>query len=102
MSRPEKETLARDFGVRRIVRPKTGRVSTERQQLARQGWFRRGFRFRAGIEGRISVLKRGYGLDVCLDHGEDGFGRWVGWGIVAANLVRIANTAAKRGAKKAA
>ena len=37
---------------------------------------------RAGAEGRIHVLKRDYGLDRCPDHGEDGFGRWVGWGIL--------------------
>jgi IS5 family transposase len=38
------------------------------------------------VEGRISVLKRKHDLDRCLDHGEDGFGRWVGWGIIAGNL----------------
>jgi hypothetical protein len=53
-------------------------------------------RFRAGIEGRISVLRRRFGLDRCQDHGEAGFRRWVGWGIVTANLVTIAHTLAGR------
>ena len=45
-----------------------------------------GRRFHAGVEGRISVLKRKHGLDRCLYHGDDGFGRWVGWGVIAGNL----------------
>jgi IS5 family transposase len=62
----------------------------------RQRWFRRGFRFRAGAEGRIHVLRRDYGLDRCRDHGEAGMGRWVGWGIVAHNLAQIARAVAAR------
>jgi IS5 family transposase len=99
VSTPDNEKLAEEAGVKRIVLPKVGRISPERQKLERQDWFRRGFRFRAGIEGRISVLKRCQGLDVCLNHGEDGFGRWVGWGIVTANLVRIARTQVARQAR---
>jgi len=91
---PENEDRARERGVRRVVLPKAGRASRERQQHERQRWFRRGFRFRAGMEGRIHVLKRDYGLDRCRDHGEDGFGRWVGWGIVAHNLAQIARVQA--------
>ncbi len=75
---PENEELAQKLKIKHIVLPKPGRVSKERQAQERQAWFRRGFRFRAGIEGRIRVLKRDFGLDRCLDHGEDGMGRWVG------------------------
>jgi len=39
--------------------PKKGANSEERQRHERQGWFRRARRFRAGIEGRISAMKRG-------------------------------------------
>jgi IS5 family transposase len=98
---PENEALARQAGVKQIVLPKTGRVSRERQQHERQRWFRRGFRFRAGIEGRIHVLQRDYGLDRCRDHGEAGLGRWVGWGIVTHNLAQIARTVARRPARPA-
>jgi transposase, IS5 family len=90
------EELARQVGVKRVVLPQTGRLSRQRQEHERQPWFRRGFRFRAGIEGRISVLKRGYELGRCRDHGEQGLGRWVGWGIVTANLATIARTIAAR------
>lgn len=93
---PANEDLAREAGVKRIVLPKTGRVSAERRAHERQRWFRRGFRFRAGIEGRISALKRGYALDHCRAHGVAGMGRWVGWGVVTANLATIARTVAAR------
>ncbi len=98
----ENEELAEKLKVKQIVLPKTGRVSKERKAHEGQGWFRRGFRFRAGIEGRIRVLKRDFGLGRCPDHGEDGMERWVGWGIVTANLVKIAETQAARQAKAAA
>jgi len=92
----ENERLAQQMGVKRIVLPKSGRLSHEREQHEKQRWFRRGFRFRAGIEGRISVLGRAFGLDVCLDHGEEGMERWVGWGILAHNLRRISRTQVAR------
>jgi IS5 family transposase len=93
---PENEELAQKLKIKQIVLPKRGRVSRERKAHESQGWFRRGFRFRAGIEGRIRVLKRDYGLGRCLDHGEEGMERWVGWGIVTANLAKIAETQAAR------
>jgi IS5 family transposase len=88
----ENERLAQQAGIKRIVLPKSGRLSHERERHEKQRWFRRGFRFRAGIEGRISVLGRVFGLDVCLDHGEEGMERWVGWGILAHNLRQICRT----------
>ncbi len=99
---PENEALAQKLKIRHIVLPKSGRASKERKAHESQSWFRRGFRFRAGIEGRIRGLKRDFGLARCLDHGEEGMGRWVGWGIVTANLAKIAETQAARQAKAAA
>ena len=96
---PENEARARERGVKQVVLPKTGRLSKERQQHERQRWFRRGGRFRAGIEGRINVLQRDYGLDRCRAHGEAGMARWVGWGIVTHNLVQIARAQARRPAR---
>jgi transposase, IS5 family len=92
----ENERLAQEAGIKRIVLPKSGRLSHEREQHEKQRWFRRGFRFRAGIEGRISVLARAFGLDRCPEHGEEGMKRWVGWGIVAHNLRQIAKTQVAR------
>jgi len=92
----ENERLAREAGIKRIVLPKSGRLSHEREQHEKQRWFRRGFRFRAGIEGRISVLVRTFGLDRCPEHGEEGMSRWVGWGILAHNLRQISRTQVAR------
>jgi IS5 family transposase len=100
-SSPENADRARERGVRRGVLPKTGRASGARQQHERQRWFRRGCRFRAGAEGRMHVLKRDYGLARCRDHGEAGFGRWVGWGIRTHNLAQIATTQAARATRPA-
>ncbi|HMB06480.1 MAG TPA: ISNCY family transposase, partial [Isosphaeraceae bacterium] len=90
MASAENEQLARQAGVKRIALPCVGRASPARRQQEKERWFRRGYRFRAGIEGRIHVLRRDYGLKRCRYHGERGMGRWVGWGIVAHNLARIA------------
>jgi IS5 family transposase len=90
------ELAARDAGVQRVALPQPGAKTPQRQQHERQGWFRRALRFRAGVEGRISVLKRRGYLGRCRDHGEVGFERWIGWGVLTANLKMIAGTVAAR------
>jgi IS5 family transposase len=82
----DNETVAEQLGVQRIILPKPGHKSTARKERERQPWFRRGRRFHAGIEGRISVVIRKHGLDRCRDKGKTGFDRWVGWGVIANNL----------------
>ena len=42
--------------------------------------------YRDGCEGRISHLKRRYGLRRSRLRGHDGARTWVGWGILAYNL----------------
>src|SRR6266540_3259568 len=84
------EQTARQYGVRRVVLPQGGRTTAARQAHERQGWFQRGRDWRAGIEGRISGLKRRHKLERCRYHGEDGMERWVGWGIITHNLRTIA------------
>lgn len=93
---PEGERTAQRMGVSQVCLPKPGEKSPERQRYEGQGWFRRARRFRAGSEGRISVLKRRGCLGRCRDHGEGGFGRWVGWGVLTANLTTIARVVATR------
>ena len=88
----ENEVAAYQVGVKQVALPQAGHKTSERKSHERQGWFRRGLRFRAGVEGRISVLKRGGNLGRCRDKGENGFGRWIGWGIITANLKTIART----------
>jgi transposase, IS5 family len=83
---PNNERMAAEKGVKRVILPQPGKKSEVRKKHERQSWFVRGRRWHVGIEGRISVLKRRFGLDRCRDHGETGFEKWVGWGVIAANL----------------
>jgi IS5 family transposase len=83
------EQIARDQGVKRVVLPQPGRKSEARKQHEKQRWFQQGRKWHAGVEGRISVLKRRHELDRCRDHGRQGFNKWVGWGVIAANLLVI-------------
>jgi transposase, IS5 family len=47
-------------------------------------------RYRTGIEGRISHLKRGYGLRRARLKGDDGMQIWTGWAILAYDLDTLA------------
>ena len=90
----ENERIAQARGVRRVILPQPGRKSEARQQHEKQRWFRQGRKWHAGVEGRISVLKRRNELDRCRDHGKTGFENWVGWGVIAGNLLVIARKVA--------
>jgi len=72
--------------VKQISIPARGKISRERRQYQRQPWFRRLQRFRAGIEAKISLLKRKYGLSRSLMRGDEGTKIWVGQGILSYNL----------------
>jgi IS5 family transposase len=80
------EQWAHDLGVKRVILPKRGYRSQIRLKHEHKAWFVQGRHWHAGVEGRISVLKRVHDLDRCLAHGLTGFHRWVGWGILAGNL----------------
>src|SRR6266540_24922 len=85
---------AAQAGIRRVALPHAGPPTQASQARERERWFRRGYRWRSGIEGRIGVLRRVYGFDRCPDHGSDGIQRWVGLGVLTANLVTIARATA--------
>jgi IS5 family transposase len=93
---PDNERQARALGVRRVSLPKPGHKTKRRQRRERQTWFRAAQRFRNGIEGRISQLRRARGLTRCLNHGLSGFERWIGWGIIANNIAVIVMNLNKR------
>jgi len=76
-------------GVPRISIPNRHTQSEARKKHQKQRWFKNGQRWRTGCEGRISVLKRRHGLDRCLYRGQEGMKRWVGWGVIADNLIHI-------------
>ena len=67
------------------VIPRVGRADP-RESTRR---WRRRYRFRAGVEGRISALKRRYGIRRSRLKGHTGVRIWVGFGILANNLDRM-------------
>lgn len=83
------ERYAQQHGVAEVVLPKPGRKSAKRLAYEQQEWFRAGRNWRAGIEGRISGLKRRHGLERCRYHGDAGMERWVGLGLIAHDLRMI-------------
>jgi IS5 family transposase len=94
VSSSDNEAYAHQLGVKRVVLPKRGAKDDARRRFEQQSWFRRARRWQAGVEGRISVLKRKHGLRRCLNHGDQGFARWVGWGIFAHNLGQMGHALA--------
>jgi IS5 family transposase len=92
---PDNEAAARQAGVKHICMPQPGQRTPQRLEYEQQQWFRLGRRFQAGVEGRISVVKRARQLNRCLDQGEAGFEKWVGWGCIVNNLIAIAQAILK-------
>jgi IS5 family transposase len=88
----ENEQLAHDLGVKRVILPKRGHCSKARLKHEHKAWFVKGRHWHAGVEGRISVLKRAHDLGRCLAHGLTGFQCWVGWGVIAGNLAVLGRT----------
>jgi len=73
-------------GISDRVIPRKGRAAPVERS---RGWRRR-YRWRSGGEGRISALKRGYGLRRSRLKGHRGAEIWAGQGILAHNLHQYA------------
>lgn len=86
------EQLAHDLGVKHVILPQRGYRSKARLKHEHQTWFVKGRHWHAGVEGRISVLKRAHDLGRCLAHGLTGFQTWVGWTVIAGNLAVLGRT----------
>lgn len=81
----------RDAGVELVCIPQRGGKKTAAQaSYEKSPAFKEGQRFRAGIEGRISVLFRGRGMKRCLAEGRERFELLVGAAVLANNLMIIA------------
>jgi IS5 family transposase len=86
---PDNEQVARQAGVQHLVIPRSGPLTPAQRAREHAPAWRRRYRWRAGIEGRLSSLRRDYGLRRCPNHGEAGLVRHVGWGVLASNLRHI-------------
>jgi len=86
------EQLAHNLGVKKVILPQPGYRSKARLKHEHKAWFVKGRHWHAGVEGRISVLKRAHDLGRCLAHGLTSFHCWVGWGVIAGNLAVLGRT----------
>ncbi len=90
------ETLRRS-GVHIESLPQRGGHKTEQRHAhEKSSAFKRAQRFRAGIEGRISVLMRGRGMRRCLLEGKERFALFLATVVLANNLLVIAAHLEKR------
>ena len=88
-------------GVKVVCIPQRGGKKTRvREAYEKSPAFKKGQRFRAGIEGRISVLFRGRGMKRCPAEGRQRFELGVGAAVLANNLMRIAALLTKRSSRK--
>jgi IS5 family transposase len=88
-------------GVKVVCIPQRGGKKTpEREACEKRAEFKEGQRFRAGIEGRISVLFRGRGMKRCLAEGAERFELWVAAAVLANNLMNIAALLKKRSSRR--
>ena len=84
------EREAQTLGVKKVALPARGRLSAKRAEQQKQRWFRRGLRWRAGIEATISTLKHPFSMWRATYKGGHGFERYVGWCVITKNLFSIA------------
>jgi IS5 family transposase len=82
-----------ELGVRTVVIPRKGKPGKARQAAEHKPAFRRTVKWRTGSEGRISTLKHRYGWDRARLDSLQGARIWTGHGILAHNLVKIADLA---------
>jgi IS5 family transposase len=77
-----------------------GKKAPEREAYEKSADFKAGQRFRAGIEGRISVLFRGRGMKRCLAVGHERFELLVAAAVLANNLMNIAALLTRRRSRR--
>lgn len=94
------EDWLKDSGVNHVSIPKRGKVGKERRSYQKESWFKRLQRFRAGIEARISLLKRKFGLSRSRLRGSPGVNIWVGQDIFTHNPLAVCPDSLRYGRKR--
>jgi IS5 family transposase len=85
------ETSLRDMGVKNVCIPKVGKKSKDRAEYESTPKFKQQMKFRAGVEARISCIKRSFGQRRSYLRGHKGTSIWCGYGIFAHNLWKASN-----------
>jgi transposase, IS5 family len=95
------EMLCVHGGVATVSIPQRGGSKTpQRRDYERSAAFKQGQRFRAGIEGRISVLMRGRGMKRCRAEGAERFALFVAAAVLANNLMILGALLTKRSRRR--
>src|ERR1700740_284483 len=92
----QNEREAEALGVAKVALPARGRLSNKRAKRQKQRWFKLALRWRAGCEATVSTLKHPFSMVRATYKGEPGFQRYVGWSVIAKNLVSIARFLERR------
>ena len=71
-----------------VALPRKGKLSQQAQAAEQSETFIKARRAHSGVESAINALEV-HGLDMCPDHGIDGFRRYVALAVVARNIHRI-------------
>ena len=97
---PAARTLCENTGVVELCIPQRGgKLTAAAAATQHSRRFKAGQRYRAGIEGTISVLLRGRGMRRCLLEGPIRFELLVGASVLAANSLRLATLLKRRSRK---
>jgi IS5 family transposase len=91
---PDNKEYAEEAGVKKVSLPGKGKLNQQEKEKQNTPLFKKGQRFRAGGEAKISLLKRKYKLGRCKYKGDKGMATWVSGGILACNLMTLAGLAA--------
>jgi len=79
----------RSKGRQARLRPQSLHQKRRAQTRAEEALVPRRPEMATGCEGRISVEKRRHGLNRSRYKGDDGMKRWVGFGVIADNVINI-------------
>src|SRR5260370_27875521 len=85
----ERKEYLQAAGVKCVAFPASGKYSEERRARERTHTWKRGYRWRAGIEGRTARLRRDFGWHRNGYHRHNGMERCLGLRITASNLRSI-------------
>ena len=71
-----------------VALPRKGKLSRQAQELEKSDAFIKARRKHSAVESAINALEV-HGLDRCLDHGIDGFKRYIAMAVLARNIHRL-------------
>jgi len=82
-----------------VVLPKKGRLSAKDKEIQQSEFFVKYRKKHSSVESSINALEN-HGLDRCLDHGLEGFERYVSLSIVARNIQILGHTIQQNKARR--